>query len=231
MTESQEKIKRGPQPSLFGPVTESPENYSPTPEEQALKDDLARSGSVGQKVDLEPAPVSRPSDFDLRARGSRTQILRVSSEVIRRYGCIGLSNEEMAQVLGANLADIRKQMETDPATGSQTPFSLAYHRGLAALKSSIRRKQIQMAMRGNYTMLIWLGKQLLNQREQMVQIQSEGSRVDPDAPRKITISVIQATGPVVTPRSNGANGGGNGNGNGNGSRLPHEAAPEHDSAN
>ena len=228
MTEAQEKIQRGPQPSLFGPVVESIEHQSPTPEEQALADDLARSGSVGQKIDLDPAPVARETATDLRVKKSKTQVLRVSSEVVRRFGCIGLSNEEMAQVLGANLADIRKQMETNPATGSQTPFSLAYHRGLAALKSSVRRKQIQMAMRGNYTMLIWIGKQLLGQREQMVSIQSEGSRVDPDVPRKITISVIQPMGPMTVPKN------GSGNGNGNGSRLLHateEEAPSHDGAN
>jgi hypothetical protein len=125
-----------------------------------------------------------------------------------------MSNEEMACILGARLGDVRRQMETDPATGSQTPFALAYNRGLSALKQSIRRKQIQMAMRGNFTLLIWLGKQLLGQREQMVTVTPQ-NQVDPNAPRKITISVITPIAPMAVPHV-GSNGG---NGNGNGSRL------------
>lgn len=37
------------------------------------------------------------------------------------------------------------------------------NKGRANLKLSLRRKQIQLAMDGNVTLLIWLGKQLLDQ--------------------------------------------------------------------
>ena len=39
------------------------------------------------------------------------------------------------------------------------------HAGRSEGKSSLRRKQYQIAMEGNPGMLIWLGKQLLGQRE------------------------------------------------------------------
>ena len=39
----------------------------------------------------------------------------------------------------------------------------AYQRGLQRGKLSIRRKQYELAMAGDKTMLIWLGKQLLGQ--------------------------------------------------------------------
>ena len=39
----------------------------------------------------------------------------------------------------------------------------AYERGLQKGKMSIRRKQYELAMTGDKTMLIWLGKQLLGQ--------------------------------------------------------------------
>ena len=37
-------------------------------------------------------------------------------------------------------------------------------------KSNIRAKQFRMAMKGDRTMLIWIGKQILNQREPSLQI-------------------------------------------------------------
>lgn len=37
----------------------------------------------------------------------------------------------------------------------------------ASGKISIRRRQFEMAMEGNVTMLVWLGKQLLGQRDQV----------------------------------------------------------------
>ena len=40
-----------------------------------------------------------------------------------------------------------------------------FERGTAAFDLSIRRKQAEVAMAGNVTMLIWLGKQRLGQRD------------------------------------------------------------------
>lgn len=54
------------------------------------------------------------------------------------------------------------------STGSpdkRSGFSKAYGKGYSLLKSSLRRKQIQVAMSGNTTMLIWLGKQILRQSD------------------------------------------------------------------
>ncbi|HCJ37806.1 MAG TPA: hypothetical protein DHV37_05710 [Erysipelotrichaceae bacterium] len=44
-------------------------------------------------------------------------------------------------------------------------FSEVYKRKSARGKISVRRKQFQVADAGNPTMLIWLGKQYLNQKE------------------------------------------------------------------
>ena len=46
-------------------------------------------------------------------------------------------------------------------------FSDSLKKGRAVGKSSLRGKQFEMAMRGNVPMLIWLGKQMLNQRDQL----------------------------------------------------------------
>lgn len=45
-------------------------------------------------------------------------------------------------------------------------FAEYYEEKAAAGRISLRRKQYELAMSGNITMLIWLGKQWLDQREQ-----------------------------------------------------------------
>jgi len=42
-----------------------------------------------------------------------------------------------------------------------------FERGNAAFDLSVRRKQAELAMEGNVTMLIWLGKQRLGQRDRL----------------------------------------------------------------
>lgn len=46
-------------------------------------------------------------------------------------------------------------------------YSDAIKRGQEVGRSSLRGKQFEMAMKGNVAMLIWLGKQLLGQREKI----------------------------------------------------------------
>ena len=45
-------------------------------------------------------------------------------------------------------------------------FSVELTKGRESLKQSLRRAQIKLALSGNATMLIWLGKQVLSQNEQ-----------------------------------------------------------------
>jgi hypothetical protein len=44
-------------------------------------------------------------------------------------------------------------------------FASALERGRLLCNGSIRSKQVQVAMKGNTTMLVWLGKQLCGQRD------------------------------------------------------------------
>lgn len=50
-----------------------------------------------------------------------------------------------------------------------TTFAEVYKRLSIAGKASLRRKQFDVAMSGNATLLIWLGKQHLDQTEKVVQ--------------------------------------------------------------
>jgi len=49
--------------------------------------------------------------------------------------------------------------------GEQLTFKAIMERGYARGRISLRRKQMQLAEAGNATMLIWLGKQILGQRD------------------------------------------------------------------
>jgi len=47
-------------------------------------------------------------------------------------------------------------------------FSVELLKGRESLKQSLRKKQIDVALQGNVTMLIWLGKNILGQSESSV---------------------------------------------------------------
>jgi len=70
------------------------------------------------------------------------------------------TNEEIANVLGCHVDTIYDKLKD-----KRSEFSKAYQRGKAEGKLSLRRMQLKSAMNGNVPMLIWLGKNLLGQRD------------------------------------------------------------------
>lgn len=81
-------------------------------------------------------------------------------DMVEGLGRIGATAVEMAAVLPASQSTIEHRM-----ADKESPFSKAYEKGRGLLKTSLRRKQIQVALSGHATMLIWLGKQLLEQTD------------------------------------------------------------------
>lgn len=71
----------------------------------------------------------------------------------------GATMEEIADLLGIDRSNLYRRTESDPV------FRDAFRKGRSRLSSSLRRAQVAQAMTGNPTMLIWLGKTLLGQRE------------------------------------------------------------------
>lgn len=71
---------------------------------------------------------------------------------------IGATHDEIAVVMMMSPATFGRRME-DPKVRE------AWETGRAKLRLSLRRQQIKAAEEGNPAMLIWLGKQLLGQRE------------------------------------------------------------------
>ena len=75
----------------------------------------------------------------------------------------------MASV-GATYEEIARILDIDPGLMSKRMAERgqefhAYKKGLSDLKTSLRRKQVQLALEGDRTMLIWLGKNILGQTD------------------------------------------------------------------
>ena len=72
---------------------------------------------------------------------------------VEKLGRIGCTNEEMALILECSTDTLVRR------------FADLIQKSRAARKMSLRHKQTQMALEGNVSMLIWLGKQDLKQRD------------------------------------------------------------------
>jgi hypothetical protein len=66
---------------------------------------------------------------------------------------IGCTYAECADILGVSTDILEKS------------YSVIYTKGRENLKERLRRKQIKKALEGNVVMLIWLGKQYLEQKD------------------------------------------------------------------
>ena len=82
-------------------------------------------------------------------------------EAAYKLGQLGCTDAEIAAFFGVSDELVRQRKRSDPE------FLGALEKGRAAMKLCLRRKQLRVALRGNVPMLIWLGKQLLGQAEQV----------------------------------------------------------------
>ena len=89
--------------------------------------------------------------------GGRPKIV-IDYEMVEKLAHIQCTQEEMASVLGLSLRKLQQDEE----------FMRIYKKGMDTGRSSLRRLQWKAAEKGNTTMLIWLGKQYLSQREPTV---------------------------------------------------------------
>lgn len=76
---------------------------------------------------------------------------------VEKLAAYGLNNKEIAEVLGYDDSTLKRKFEN---------FLI---KGRGELKKRLKRKQIEVAMQGNVSMLIWLGKQYLDQSEKVVE--------------------------------------------------------------
>ena len=79
---------------------------------------------------------------------------------VEKLGMLGATAAEVAAWFNCGLRTIERRMGS-----AEGEFRRAYDRGFGRLKISLRRQQIEAAKKGNVAMLIWLGKQLLEQAD------------------------------------------------------------------
>ena len=79
---------------------------------------------------------------------------------VEKLGMLGATAAEMAAWFNISLRTIERRMGMKDGE-----FRRSYDRGFGRLKISLRRQQIESAKGGNVAMLIWLGKQLLEQAD------------------------------------------------------------------
>lgn len=81
--------------------------------------------------------------------------LEIDLEMVEDLVSVGCTQEEIASIMGfeRTLFNTRKELNN------------IYKKGMDTFRASIRRQQWLRARAGDTGMLIWLGKQLLGQRE------------------------------------------------------------------
>ena len=80
---------------------------------------------------------------------------QLDTKVIERLSSIFCTNEEIATVVGCHSDTLADN------------FSEYLKKGRQRGKMSLRRMQFEKAQSGNTTMLIWLGKQMLGQKDRI----------------------------------------------------------------
>ena len=92
-------------------------------------------------------------------KGGRPRILLDLSQV-EALAQIGCTLDEIAAVLGVSASTVDDRMSKDEG------FQASHKKGSEHGKATLRRMQWNSAKEGNVTMMIWLGKQLLGQKDQ-----------------------------------------------------------------
>ena len=77
---------------------------------------------------------------------------------------IHCTGEEIAAILEMDYDTLNSRLKTEGFGG----FSVYFKKKSAKGKMSLRRKQVESALNGNVPMMIWMGKQLLDQTEKSV---------------------------------------------------------------
>lgn len=78
----------------------------------------------------------------------------------------GMTQKQIAYVFGMSEDTLQRR------------FAVPYKKGIALRNSSIQQKQYEVAMTGDRTLLIWLGKQWLNQSDKAELRVSEDLDID-----------------------------------------------------
>lgn len=79
--------------------------------------------------------------------------LPIDGELVQKFASLGCKTKEIADYFGCSTDTIERR------------FAAELTKGRANLQMSLRQWQLKSAERGNVSMLIWLGKQMLGQQD------------------------------------------------------------------
>jgi len=85
----------------------------------------------------------------------------ISPEEVFKLAAIGCKDREICDWFGVDENTLNYNFKVELLTGRES------------LKQSVRKKQIEVALSGNPTMLIWLGKQILGQSDNPLQVDAK----------------------------------------------------------
>ncbi|MCF6270986.1 MAG: hypothetical protein L3J41_14835 [Melioribacteraceae bacterium] len=83
----------------------------------------------------------------------------VDINLIEELAGLNCSFEEISHIMGVSVRTLHRS------------YGTVIKKGVETAKTSLKRKQFEVAMKGNPTMLIWLGKIILGQKDK---IETEG---------------------------------------------------------
>ncbi len=120
-------------------------------------DEPHRKGSVQSGRGVFP-PISWGAHKTV-ARPKGTEI-KLNPEQIEKFAQIGATQKEMAWLLGISTGTLESRLQ-------RPIYRAALERGQGNLAMSLKRKQVEMALAGDRTMLVWLGKNYLGQSDKL----------------------------------------------------------------
>lgn len=88
-------------------------------------------------------------------------------EVVEQLASCMATQDDIAYATGCSTRSVIRAYQSSPA------FREAVDRGWSKARMSLRQKQLEVALAGNATMLIWLGKQYLSQKDKQ-EIENKG---------------------------------------------------------
>ena len=112
--------------------------------------------------------MARPKSIDINNPEVKTQV--------ELFGQLCATQQEMADWFDCTLRTIEREMSVlkdeggkpvldDNGNETISEFCRVYKKAQAKSKTSLRRIQMSKALEGDNVLLIWLGKQLLNQKD------------------------------------------------------------------
>ena len=118
---------------------------------------------MGHNFDLSrPVELSSTAQRRLRVRNATPEPAKagrppklIDKKKLKLMASMGLTQRECAALLNCDVATIRNNYLDDYETGKEK------------CSASVRRKQFELAMAGNPTMLVWLGKNLCGQKDKI----------------------------------------------------------------